>query len=290
MRTTTYLKALSDDTRLRCFRLLALKPVSLCVAEFADILQRPQYAVSRALGELRKAGLVLESRQAKLIFYRLSDNEPVTELARWAARWCDCSGQEPQTNSDGSGQPGAEACAYDVQRLDWRLDTRGEDGRVVHTYPDAEAATDPRPRVLFVCIHNSARSQLAEEYLRLLAGDRYRVESGGLVAGTLNPWVVQVLAEEGIDISHKATQAVGDIYRRGHSYQWVITVCSREAEKGCPVFPGPVRRLNWPFADPADFKGSPEEILAAVRHLAAEVKQQIKQFILEQDSTGGHNV
>lgn len=284
------MKALSDETRLRCFRVLATGPASLCVAELADILQKPQYAVSRALGELRKAGLVQEERRGKLVFYRLPDLPEVRGLASWAVEWCRCPAPDAPANPDGSLLPGADPCAYDPQRLGWRIATRDEGGRVVHTWPDAESAADRRPRVLFVCVHNSARSQLAEEYLRVLAGDRFRAESAGIEAGVLNPWVVQVLAEEGIDIRGKAPRRVGDVYRLGRTYQWVITVCSPEAERDCPVFPGPVERRNWPFPDPAEFSGSPDEILAKVRHLAAQVRQQVREFIAEQDSAGGNHV
>jgi arsenate reductase len=133
--------------------------------------------------------------------------------------------------------------------------------------------------VLFVCIHNSARSQLAEEYLRQIAGEQFSVESAGLTPGALNPHVVAILGEDGIDISQKKTQAVGDLFRRGETYQWVVTVCSREAEENCPVFPGPVRRLSWPFADPSRFTGTEADVRTQVRTLAAEIKAQVEAFV-----------
>jgi arsenate reductase len=128
-------------------------------------------------------------------------------------------------------------------------------------------------------VHNSARSQLAEEYLRALAGDRFLVTSAGITPGNLNPYVVETLGKEGIDISQKATRAVTDVYLSGQTYDWVITVCSREAEKQCPVFPGPVGRQSWPFADPAQFQGSPDEVRDQVRHLAREIRAKVESFV-----------
>lgn len=137
---------------------------------------------------------------------------------------------------------------------------------------------DGKGRVLFVCVHNSARSQMAEEYLRRYAGDLVEVESAGLEPGNLNPYVVEVLKEEGIDIGEKETHGVADFYREGRTYEYVITVCSREAEEKCPVFPGPVRRLNWPFPDPAAFTGSEEQILSQTRELRDRIRGQVREF------------
>lgn len=280
LRTTEYLKALADETRLRAFRLLAESPAPLCVAETADILQKPPYAVSRSFIELRKAGLATEDRQGKFVFYSLTDDRAVQTLGQWARQYCPC--QDPQTgrNADGSSAPGGPLCHYDSERLKWRLSLR-EPSKAPVTHSSEKQAADQRPRVLFVCVHNSARSQLAEEYLRKFAGEQFLVESAGLVPGTLNPQVVEVLKTDGIDIAQKKTQAVGDLYRRGETYQWVVTVCSREAEENCPVFPGPVRRLSWPFPDPSRFTGTPDQIKHQVEALAEQIQAQVRAFIEE---------
>ena len=136
-------------------------------------------------------------------------------------------------------------------------------------------------RVLFVCVHNSARSQIAEEYLRLLGGDLFEVESGGIQPGKLNPYVVRALMEEGIDISGKKTQSVVDLFKAGRLYRYVITVCSKEAEERCPVFPGLVQRLSWPFPDPSGFRGTEEEIMARVRAVRDEIKGKVQEFLTE---------
>jgi len=138
-------------------------------------------------------------------------------------------------------------------------------------------------RVLFICVHNSARSQMAEEYLRKFAGERFEVESAGLEPGTINPLVAEALREEGIDIGGKRTHSVLDFHREGRRYDYVIAVCSKEAAERCPVFPGagPVRRLHWPFDDPAQATGSHEERLQKVRGIRDQVKAQVLEFIAE---------
>ena len=124
-----------------------------------------------------------------------------------------------------------------------------------------------KTRVLFVCVHNSARSQMAEEYLKRFGGDRYEVESAGLEPGTINPLVSELLAEDGIDVSGKETHNVMSFHREGRRYDYVITVCSKETAERCPVFPGagPTRRLHWPFEDPSQASGTHEEKLGKVR-------------------------
>jgi arsenate reductase len=91
--------------------------------------------------------------------------------------------------------------------------------------------------------------------------------------------VVTVLAEEGIDIRGKKTRDVFDVYRAGKTYGYVITVCSREAEEKCPVFPGPSVRINWPFDDPSRFSGNEDQILAQTRRVRDEVKAKVDEFV-----------
>jgi arsenate reductase len=136
-------------------------------------------------------------------------------------------------------------------------------------------------RVLFVCTHNSARSQMAEAYLRKLGGGMFEPESAGLEPGKLNPWVVRALAEDGIDISGKKTQGVADLVRQKRSFDYVITVCSKEAAERCPVFPGPGRRLAWEYPDPSEFSGSDAEIMARVREVRGAIRERVRTFVLE---------
>ncbi len=135
------------------------------------------------------------------------------------------------------------------------------------------------PKVLFVCTHNSARSQMAEAYLRKLGGDRFEVESAGLEPGKLNPYVVRALREEGIDISGKETNDVFDFCTQGRTYTYVITVCSKEAAERCPVFPGRSVRLQWSFPDPSTFTGSDDEIMGRVRSVRDAIREEVRSFL-----------
>lgn len=135
-----------------------------------------------------------------------------------------------------------------------------------------------KERVLVVCVHNSSRSQMAEEYIRKYCGDRFAVESAGIEPGSLNPLVVEVLKEEGIDISAKKTRSVLDLFRKGSTFEYVIAVCSKEAEEQCPHFPGTKERLHWPFDDPSKALGTYEEKLAAVRVIREQIRTKIQEF------------
>src|SRR4051812_29736560 len=117
-------------------------------------------------------------------------------------------------------------------------------------------------KVLFLCIHNSARSQMAEAYLKKFGSDTFEAESAGLETGTLNPIAVEVMKEDGIDISGNQTKDVFNFFKQGKKYQYVITVCDAEASDRCPVFPGLVKKINWSFSDPSKFEGTDEEKLS----------------------------
>jgi len=134
-------------------------------------------------------------------------------------------------------------------------------------------------RVLFVCVHNSARSQMAEAFLRKYADKRFVAESAGLEPGVINLLVVEVMKEEGIDLSDKSTNSLFDYYREGRNYDYVITVCSKDAARRCPIFPGVGKRLHWPFDDPSRVRGTHEEKLAEVRRIRSEIREQILSFL-----------
>jgi len=132
--------------------------------------------------------------------------------------------------------------------------------------------------VLFVCIHNSARSQMAEAFLNNLGEGVFIAESAGLEAGTLNPNVVQVMSEIGIDISRNKTQNAFDLFKQGKRYNAVITVCDAANAERCPVFPGIVKRLAWSFPDPSSFTGTQEEILNQTRAVRDWIKEKVAEF------------
>ncbi len=130
--------------------------------------------------------------------------------------------------------------------------------------------------VLFICQHNSGRSQIAEAYLRKIAGDTVEVESAGLEpAEAVNPLVVAVMLEEGIDLSQKTPQSVFKLFKAGKLYDHVITVC-HDSEDRCPIFPGITKRWHCPFPDPGLVDGDHETKLATVR----DIRDAIKQWLL----------
>jgi len=135
--------------------------------------------------------------------------------------------------------------------------------------------------VLFVCVHNSARSQMAEAFLKHLAGDHFEVRSAGLEPGALNPLAVEVMQEVGINISGNQTKDVFSLFKRGELFSHVITVCDGVNAERCPIFPGITQRLHWSFEDPAALEGTREEKLAATRIIRDEIKAQIERFIAE---------
>jgi len=136
-------------------------------------------------------------------------------------------------------------------------------------------------RVLFVCIHNSARSQMAEAFLRKYGQGRFESESAGIEPGKMNPVVVTVMKEEGIDLTDKKTQGVSALIRAGRRYDLVITVCDEASAERCPVFPGEMKRLTWSFEDPSSFKGSETEIIGRTRSVKDQIKQRVENFVAE---------
>ncbi len=136
-------------------------------------------------------------------------------------------------------------------------------------------------KVLFVCIHNSARSQMAEAYLNHLSNGEFIAESAGLEPGKLNPYVVKVMAEDGIDISGNETKSVFDFFKQGKVFNYVITVCDKEASERCPIFPGITSRLHWGFVDPSSASGSDEDKLTFAREVRDMIKNQIAEFLDE---------
>jgi len=139
-----------------------------------------------------------------------------------------------------------------------------------------------KKRILFVCVHNSARSQMAEAFLNNLAGDRFEAMSAGLEPGTLNPLAVEVMKEVGIDISQNRTKSVFDLYKKGELFSYVITVCDEANAQRCPVFPGLLTtQIHWGFADPLAFTGTFEERLAQTRQLRDTIKAKIEKWLKE---------
>ena len=136
-------------------------------------------------------------------------------------------------------------------------------------------------KVLFICVHNSARSQMAAGLLNKRCGEFFEAHSAGLEPGTLNPLAVESLHEVGIDISKNKTQAVFDVFKSGELFAYVITVCDESEAAGCPIFPGVTNRLHWPFSDPSKFTGTIEEKLNETRRVRDNIDNQIRRFCAE---------
>jgi arsenate reductase len=133
-----------------------------------------------------------------------------------------------------------------------------------------------RRRVLFLCVHNSARSQMAEGMLRAWAGDRFEAYSAGNEATEVRPLAIRAMSELGIDIGGQRSKTTAEY--AGQRFDYAITVCD-EAREACPYFPGADAQLHWAFDDPAAATGSEEERLAAFRRVRDEIAARIREFI-----------
>jgi len=135
-----------------------------------------------------------------------------------------------------------------------------------------------KPKVLFLCTHNSARSQMAEAFLKKYGGDRFEAYSAGLEPTSIDPNTERVMEEVGISLRGQYAKHVQEYMGKIH-FSYLITVCD-EAEKNCPtVFPGVGQRLHWSFSDPSAFAGSEAERLARFREIRDQIEQQVKSWL-----------
>ena len=136
---------------------------------------------------------------------------------------------------------------------------------------------DARRRVLFLCTHNSARSQMAEGLLRGLGAGRFEVHSAGTEATRVRPEAIAAMAEIGVDISNQESKTLERYLDEG--FEYVVTVCD-DANEACPVFPGARNRLHWSFEDPSRAAGDEEERLAAYRRVRDGLRERIETELL----------
>jgi arsenate reductase (thioredoxin) len=135
-----------------------------------------------------------------------------------------------------------------------------------------------KPKILFVCIHNSARSQMAEAFLNQICGQQFEALSAGLEPGKLNPIVAEAMKEIGIDISGNQTKAVSDIFNSGKIFHYGITACDEASAERCPIFPGAAKHLHWRFPDPSTIQGTHEQKLERTRQIRDMIKSQIEKW------------
>jgi arsenate reductase len=133
-----------------------------------------------------------------------------------------------------------------------------------------------RPRVLFLCTHNSARSQMAEGFLRAGAGDRFEAGSAGTEKTSVNPLAIRAMAERGIDISGHTSKVFAA--PAALSWDYLITVCD-DANERCPWVPGSVTRLHWSFPDPSRATGTEEERLAVFRRVRDQIEERLTDWL-----------
>ena len=140
-----------------------------------------------------------------------------------------------------------------------------------------------KAKVLFLCTGNSARSQMAEAFLRKYGGDRFEAYSAGTEPKGINPYTERVMEEVGINLSGQRSKHIEEYMGKVH-FGYLIIVCD-EAERNCPTtFPGVGQRLHWSFEDPAAFVGSDDEKLAKFREVRGRIEQQIKEWLEEQSA------
>lgn len=138
-----------------------------------------------------------------------------------------------------------------------------------------------KTRVLFLCTGNSARSQMAEVFLRYYAGDRFEAHSAGLEPKPINPLTLAVMEEIGFDLSEQRSKGV-EVYLGKTHFEYLITVCD-DADKNCPtVWPGVNQRLHWSFEDPAQFVGTEEQKLAKFRQVRDAIQERVKAWLTQQ--------
>lgn len=236
------LKLLADDLRWQLVQALALSDRK--VQELVGVVGRPMNLVSYHLRRLREGNLVREHRSiadGRDVYYSLDLNT-------------------------------LKVLYYDS-------------GAAIHpalcSAPEqtAMSTTDTLPptRVLFLCTHNSARSQMAEALLKSLGKQRVSVESAGTEPSVVNPFAVQAMAERGIDIGDNRSKHLNEFL--GQEWDYIITTCD-SARESCPVFPGDPLQIHWSFPDPSAVEGSDTEKLKAFRKTAQELTFRINHLLI----------
>ena len=238
----SFLKLLADEQRWKLLEALAYSDRR--VQELVGVLQQPQNLVSYHLRKLREHALVRERRSAadrRDVYYSLDLDRLKGMLMSTGEALHPGLGEEP----------------------DSRLDI-----------PFAEMGK--RIRVLFLCTHNSARSQMAEGILRNLGGERVEVASAGTEVTRVHPLAIKTMAARGIDIGGQHSKHLDEFI--GQPFDYVITVCDRASET-CPIFPGAPERIHWSIPDPSSVEGEDQEQEAAFQRAADDLLTRIRYLL-----------
>lgn len=232
----------------------------LRVDDLVRALGVPQSTVSRHLGILRNSRLVRDRRHLNQVFYAIDGHDRTIAEAVL-----------PFLTGLFSGE---RVPAADFARL------RGQAASFRETNDDVL-------RVLFICVHNSARSQMAEAFLNAASGGRIEAESAGVIPASLQVLVIEAMREVGIDISAQRSKNLADIAEDGRRFDTVITVCDESRLASCPAFPGVTTREHWDIPDPAAATGSNEERLAAIRLIRDEIRGRVTGLVHKLQSIKG---
>lgn len=249
-----YLAALADETRVRI--LMLLTHGELRVDDLVQALGLPQSTVSRHLAYLRNSHVVRDRRYLNQVFYAIDAHDvTIAEIVLPLLNGLFTNERIPQA---------------DLARL------RNRSLHFTQSPPDVH-------RVLFICIHNSARSQMAEAFLNAAAASTaagaVEAESAGVIPASLQTLVIEAMREVGIDISAQRSKNLADLAETGRRFDTVITVCDESRLASCPAFPGVKTREHWDIPDPASATGSSEEKLAAIRLIRDEIQKRVAGLI-----------
>ncbi len=249
------MKALSDPNRVKMIKMLQRK--SMCVCEMQAALEIAQPTVSNHLKVLEEAGLVTYRKDGLWVNYSPTEGESSPYAATMLGALRHWLGDDP-----------------DIALLMERLP--GIRREVICKKKENIV----KSRVLFLCTGNTARSQMAEAFLRRYGGENFEAYSAGLKPSVINPYTVRVMGEAGIDLSGHRSKGFKEFLGKVN-FTYLITVCS-EAEEDCPTtFPGVSHRLEWRFEDPAAFEGPEEEKLKIFRQVRDQIEAQVKVWIEE---------
>lgn len=239
-----FFKGFADKSRLAIFECLINSEKT--VTEIVEWTGLSQSNVSNHLRQMRDSGLVEIRKEGKYIYYRVFDSR-ITYILMMAKDLV--KGQTKEKN------------------------------RVLSNNVKDRSEKINKIKVLVVCVHNSARSQMAEEFIRQLGGDRFIVESAGIEPGSLNPLAVEAMADIGYDISNRETDSVFEFFKEGRQYHYVIKVCDSIHGERCPIFPGVLRVLDWNIKDPSNLIGTYEEQLEQTKAIRDAIKEKVMEFI-----------
>lgn len=249
------LRVLGHPMRLAMVEALRERP--WCVCQLADNLGLNKSAASKHLSLLKSVGIIEMERDGTQV------NCTLAMPCILDMMYCANNFDSPPAESDTDGEPDrtAPTCSsgcYDMAK---------------------ELPIMKKTRIMFVCIHNSARSQMAEAFVRHYAADRFDVHSSGIEAGKLNPLVVQAMAEVGVSMDGHFAKGAQEYIDRKEVFDYVVTVCDESSAERCPMFPGKHARMHWGFPDPSAITGTDDEKLAGIRPIRDAIEKKVKEWI-----------